>query len=50
MPIDLLKTYPADETKTWKAGKAAGNTQNNDPTLIEPVQNDEAGFMLPLFG
>jgi putative SOS response-associated peptidase YedK len=50
LPIDLLKPYPAEEMKAWKVGKAVGNTRNNDPTLIEPLKNDETGSLLPLFG
>ena len=48
--IDLLKPYPTEEMKAWKVGKAVGNTRNNDPSLIEPLNNDESGSLLPLFG
>jgi putative SOS response-associated peptidase YedK len=49
MPVDLLRPYPAEEMKAWKVGKAVGNTRNNDPSLIEPLRNDEVGSTLSLF-
>jgi putative SOS response-associated peptidase YedK len=49
LPVDLLRPYPAEEMKAWKVGKAVGNTRNNDPSLIEPLRNDEVGSTLPLF-
>jgi len=49
LPLDLLRPFPEDETKVWKVGKAVGNTQNNDPSLIEPLRNDGQGPSLPLF-
>jgi putative SOS response-associated peptidase YedK len=50
LPIDLLRPYPADEMKAWMVGKAVGNARNNDPSLIEPLKNDEVVSTLPLFG
>ncbi len=38
LPIDLLRPYPAEEMKVWKVSKAVGNTRNDDPSLIEPLQ------------
>ncbi len=49
LPVDLLKPYPAEEMKTWPVGKAVGNTRNDDPGLIEPVQDEEPGPLLALF-
>jgi hypothetical protein len=31
--------------KAWKVGKAVGNTRNDDPSLIEPLKNEETGSM-----
>ena len=51
LPIDLLRPYPADEMKAWKVGKAVGNTRNNDPSLIEPLKDEEeVTAPLTLFG
>jgi len=50
LATDLLRPYPAEEMKVWKVGKAVGNTRNNEPSLIEPLKNDEVASTLPLFG
>ena len=50
LPVDLLKPYPAEEMKAWKVGKAVGNTRNNDPSLVEPLRNEESNPSLSLFG
>ena len=49
LPLDLLKPYPAGEMEAWKVGRAVGNTKNNDPSLIEPLEIDEQCSSLPLF-
>src|SRR3569833_2832967 len=46
LPVDLLRPYPAEKMKAWKVGKAVGNTRNNDPSLIEPVKNEERGSLM----
>jgi putative SOS response-associated peptidase YedK len=43
LPVDLLRTYPAEEMKAWKVGTAVGNTRNNDPGLIGPLGVKEPG-------
>jgi putative SOS response-associated peptidase YedK len=50
LPIDLLRPYPADEMKAWNIGEAVGNTRNNDPSLIEPLKDEEVAAPLRLFG
>jgi putative SOS response-associated peptidase YedK len=50
LPVDLFKPYPAEEMKAWRVGKAVGNTRNDDPSLIEPVEDEEPGPQLALFG
>ena len=50
LPVDLLKPYPAEEMKAWKISKEVGNTRNDDPSLIEPVQGEDPGPQLALFG
>ena len=42
-PADLLRPYPAEEMKAWKVGKAVGNPRNNDPSLVEAVEEGSAG-------
>ncbi len=37
LPVDLLKTFPAEEMKAWKVSRAVGNVRNNSPGLIAPV-------------
>jgi len=38
MPVIL---FPAEEMKAWKVGRAVGNTRNNDPSLVEPMKEEE---------
>jgi len=35
------KPYPAEEMKVWKVGRAVGNTRNNDPSLAEPLSEEQ---------
>jgi putative SOS response-associated peptidase YedK len=37
LPVDLLKSYPAEELKAWKVSRAVGNVRNNSLGLIAPV-------------
>jgi putative SOS response-associated peptidase YedK len=47
LPVDLLRPYPAGEMKAWRVGRAVGNTRNNDPSLIAPL-DQSMPFQLPL--
>lgn len=38
LPVDLLRPYPAEEMKAWKIGAAVGNTRNDSPGLIAPLE------------
>jgi hypothetical protein len=31
--------------KAWKVGKAVGNTRNDHPSLIEPLNDEETGSL-----
>lgn len=41
LPVDLLRPYPAEKMKAWKVGSAVGNVRNNEPGLVEPLQDAE---------
>jgi putative SOS response-associated peptidase YedK len=36
-PVDLLKSYPAEEMKAWRVSRDVGNVRNNRPDLVEPI-------------
>jgi putative SOS response-associated peptidase YedK len=48
-PIDLMRPYDAEEMTTWRADQRLNNVRNNDPSLIEPME-DRAEGQLPMFG
>ncbi|MGA8670261.1 MAG: SOS response-associated peptidase [Terracidiphilus sp.] len=49
LPVDLLRPFSADEMKAWPVGPRVGNVQNNDPTLVEPVAQEQSeSLLLPL--
>jgi putative SOS response-associated peptidase YedK len=37
LPIDLLRSRPAEEMTTWKVGTEVGNVRNNDESLCNPA-------------
>ena len=37
LPMDLLRPYPAEAMKAWKAGNDVGNVRNDRPESIEPI-------------
>jgi putative SOS response-associated peptidase YedK len=41
-PLDLLQPYPAEMMRAWRVGKAVGNVQNDDATLIKEMSTDAA--------
>ena len=38
LPVDLLRPYPADEMKVWRVSRDVGNTRNDNPALVRPVE------------
>lgn len=48
LPLDLLKPYPVEKMKAWKVGSNVGNTRNNSPELLKPIEAEMA-INLPLF-
>jgi putative SOS response-associated peptidase YedK len=36
-----LAPYPAEEMTCWPVSAWVGNVQNNDPSLIEPIVDNE---------
>ncbi len=49
LPLDLLKPFPAEKMKAWKVGKNVGNTRNNSPELLAPLQDEplQDQFLFP---
>jgi len=44
-PVDLLRPYPAEKMRAWPVNDRVGNVRNNDPSLLEPVnQGQESLF------
>jgi putative SOS response-associated peptidase YedK len=37
LPVDLLRSYPAEDMAAWPVSARVGNIRNNDPTLVEPL-------------
>jgi len=35
LPVDLLRSYPAEEMRAWMVSRDVGNVRNNDPSLVE---------------
>ena len=48
LPFDLLRPYAADKMKSWRVGKAVGNTRNNSPELLKEIPDPES-YSLRLF-
>jgi hypothetical protein len=49
VPVATRGPTPADEMKAWPVGSRVGNVQNNDPTLVEPVAQEQSdSLLLPL--
>ena len=48
-PVDLLRPYDADKMKAWRVDTRINNAKNNDPTLSEPVKEEE-DRQLGMFG
>ena len=39
-PVDLVRPFDSDRMKAWRVDQRINNVRNNDPALIEPVQED----------
>lgn len=48
LPVDLLRPFPTEEMKAWTVSSRVGNVKNNDPTLVEPVDQKPPNSLLPL--
>jgi putative SOS response-associated peptidase YedK len=42
-PVDLLRPFDSDEMKAWQVSTRMNSVRNNDPSLIEPCKEPEAG-------
>jgi putative SOS response-associated peptidase YedK len=40
LPVDLLRPFPDELMTAWKISPAVGNVKNDEPGLIEPIQED----------
>jgi hypothetical protein len=38
--MDLLRPFASDRMKAWRVDKRVNNVRNNEPSLIEPVNED----------
>jgi putative SOS response-associated peptidase YedK len=48
-PVDLLRPFDAEKMKTWRVDRRVNNVRNNDPSLSEPVKDDD-DRQLGMFG
>jgi putative SOS response-associated peptidase YedK len=48
-PVDLLRPFDADMMKAWRVDQRINNVKNNEPSLSEPVKDDE-DEQLGMFG
>ena len=39
LPVDLLRSYPEENMKSWRVSDKVGNVRNNWAELIEPVSD-----------
>ncbi|MCT7378176.1 SOS response-associated peptidase [Chelativorans salis] len=37
-PHDLLKQFPSEKMKMWPIGRGVGNTRNNTPDVLDPIE------------
>jgi putative SOS response-associated peptidase YedK len=42
-PVDLLRPFDSDKMKAWQVGTRINSVRNNDPSMIEPCEEPEAG-------
>jgi len=47
LPVDLLRPFPDELMTAWKVAPAVGNVKNDDPGLIEPVQDEAQPRLIP---
>jgi hypothetical protein len=41
-PVDLLRRFDSNKVKAWQVSTRINSMRNNDPSLIEPVEDGEA--------
>ena len=52
-PVDLLRPFDSDKMKAWQVSMRINSVRNNDPSLIEPLEDAEAGsetVQMEMFG
>ncbi|MFP5207466.1 MAG: SOS response-associated peptidase [Acidobacteriota bacterium] len=48
-PLDLLRPLPAGKMKKWRVSERVGNVRNNDPALLDEVEEKEEPAQGSLF-
>jgi putative SOS response-associated peptidase YedK len=43
-PVDLLRPFDSDKMKAWQVSTRMNSVRNNDPSLIEPVEDGTTPF------
>jgi len=41
LPLELLRSYPAEQMRAWPVSEQVGNVHNNAPTLLDEVQDTQ---------
>jgi putative SOS response-associated peptidase YedK len=45
-PVDLLRPFDSEKMKAWRVNARINNVRNNEPSLSEPLREDEPGGQL----
>jgi putative SOS response-associated peptidase YedK len=48
-PVDLLRPFDSEKMKAWRVDSRINNVRNNEPSLTEPLKDDEPGGQLGMF-
>jgi putative SOS response-associated peptidase YedK len=48
-PVDLLRPFDSEKMKAWRVDQKIDSVKNNEPSLSEPLKDDEPGGQLVMF-
>jgi putative SOS response-associated peptidase YedK len=48
-PVDLLRPFDSEKMKAWRVDPKINNVRNNEPSLSEPLKEDEPGGQMGMF-